>query len=105
DGIRDRNVTGVQTCALPICNSRSPALGAWSGALIDVTDDSRRNSGIPAPGATETTLALAVLARAAQKMRRRIVPRKFLGARLFPKAPAPARSWAFGKKNKALLRA
>src|SRR5699024_11891219 len=22
DGIRDRNVTGVQTCALPICNTR-----------------------------------------------------------------------------------
>src|SRR5699024_937500 len=66
-------------------NSRSHALAAWSGALIDVTDDSRRNSGIPAPGATEThPLALAVLARAAQKMRRRIAPRKFLGARHFP---------------------
>src|SRR5207249_6630469 len=23
DGIRDRNVTGVQTCALPICRARS----------------------------------------------------------------------------------
>src|SRR5699024_6872971 len=30
---------------------------------------------------------------------------RFLGARHFPKAPAPVRSWAFGKKNKALLRA
>src|SRR5699024_11919728 len=30
DGIRDRNVTGVQTCALPIClrdNQRSPEPG------------------------------------------------------------------------------
>src|SRR5579885_2237658 len=25
DGIRDRNVTGVQTCALPICRSRGSA--------------------------------------------------------------------------------
>src|SRR5207249_6443604 len=25
DGIRDRNVTGVQTCALPISSARSPA--------------------------------------------------------------------------------
>src|SRR5699024_11408967 len=24
DGIRDRNVTGVQTCALPICHGASP---------------------------------------------------------------------------------
>src|SRR5699024_302998 len=67
-------------------NSRSHALAAWSGALIDVTDDSRRNSGIPAPGATETTLALAVLARAAQKMRRRIAPRKVFGRSAFPKS-------------------
>src|SRR5437868_3039486 len=29
DGIRDRNVTGVQTCALPICRCRSPC--RWSG--------------------------------------------------------------------------
>src|SRR5699024_12030087 len=27
DGIRDRNVTGVQTCALPIC----PRPGGWRG--------------------------------------------------------------------------
>src|SRR5699024_12127073 len=32
DGIRDRNVTGVQTCALPICTARrfSATTGAWS---------------------------------------------------------------------------
>src|SRR5699024_11824603 len=27
DGIRDRNVTGVQTCALPISGTRHPGLG------------------------------------------------------------------------------
>src|SRR5207249_6688381 len=30
DGIRDRNVTGVQTCALPISKASSPALRARS---------------------------------------------------------------------------
>src|SRR5699024_12059625 len=48
DGIRDRNVTGVQTCALPICprSIRSPwnrtrvpncsmtASGEWLGSMI-----------------------------------------------------------------------
>src|SRR5699024_6293599 len=31
DGIRDRNVTGVQTCALPIC---STSIGAHNGLII-----------------------------------------------------------------------
>src|SRR5256885_9429565 len=31
DGIRDYKVTGVQTCALPICAAASPA-AAWSPA-------------------------------------------------------------------------
>src|SRR5207249_8568326 len=35
DGIRDRNVTGVQTCALPILGGRSQEL------------DPRRNGGLP----------------------------------------------------------
>src|SRR5699024_11335659 len=30
DGIRDRNVTGVQTCALPICTRTVPA-PSWAG--------------------------------------------------------------------------
>src|SRR2546427_3242106 len=30
DGIRDLTVTGVQTCALPICRRRRPAPGAHS---------------------------------------------------------------------------
>src|SRR5438067_12831859 len=35
DGIRDRNVTGVQTCALPICPSaRSTSATAVSGARV-----------------------------------------------------------------------
>src|SRR5699024_10189049 len=29
DGIRDRNVTGVQTCALPISNVNAADLGRW----------------------------------------------------------------------------
>src|SRR5699024_11558751 len=32
DGIRDRNVTGVQTCALPICNGAGD-VGALAGGL------------------------------------------------------------------------
>src|SRR5438067_6478439 len=36
DGIRDRNVTGVQTCALPICPDEPDHLG-------DRRDDQRRH--------------------------------------------------------------
>src|SRR5688572_31828611 len=39
DGIRDLTVTGVQTCALPICRRR-PSRAARVGRL----DDRRRNS-------------------------------------------------------------
>src|SRR5579885_3859086 len=35
DGIRDRNVTGVQTCALPICDDRRRFLGAEPGFAAD----------------------------------------------------------------------
>src|SRR6266540_6998512 len=31
DGIRDRDVTGVQTCALPICPGLRAALAQWTG--------------------------------------------------------------------------
>src|SRR5437868_12900347 len=34
DGIRDRNVTGVQTCALPICTSQKIALNTLSSAIM-----------------------------------------------------------------------
>src|SRR5699024_11627466 len=33
DGIRDRNVTGVQTCALPICTASSTTAPAATRAL------------------------------------------------------------------------
>src|SRR5699024_11917111 len=36
DGIRDRNVTGVQTCALPILNK----------AILKLTDDDYNNNGM-----------------------------------------------------------
>src|SRR6266446_8169814 len=29
DGIRDYKVTGVQTCALPICSARGTAASSW----------------------------------------------------------------------------
>src|SRR2546430_15491720 len=34
DGIRDLTVTGVQTCALPICHRR-PTPPFWQSALVD----------------------------------------------------------------------
>src|SRR5207245_4929987 len=32
DGIRDATVTGVQTCALPICEPSNGSAGAWRAA-------------------------------------------------------------------------
>src|SRR5256712_1878682 len=46
DGIRDLIVTGVQTCALPICRNTSTTSIAWSAAAdqaIDVVDVFRRS--------------------------------------------------------------
>src|SRR5207249_8781651 len=40
DGIRDRNVTGVQTCALPIC-SQPPFFAAMVGLYAAATDTTR----------------------------------------------------------------
>src|SRR5699024_12170442 len=37
DGIRDRNVTGVQTCALPISCSRCPRGTPWSSSCAMTT--------------------------------------------------------------------
>src|SRR5438067_751430 len=34
DGIRDRNVTGVQTCALPICRSRTSLPERWPATFV-----------------------------------------------------------------------
>src|SRR5699024_11287071 len=38
DGIRDRNVTGVQTCALPIFASAGPAISAYRGRVHEVLE-------------------------------------------------------------------
>src|SRR5207249_8329767 len=48
DGIRDRNVTGVQTCALPIYRPLAPAhgLGAWI-ELLAAWDNSAGNARNP----------------------------------------------------------
>src|SRR5699024_11320879 len=42
DGIRDRNVTGIQTCALPICGSR--------GAIFNGDSHRAYNFNAPVPG-------------------------------------------------------
>src|SRR5699024_11865076 len=44
DGIRDRNVTGVQTCALPICEGAIGAVGEedWVGAFFSAENDYAR---------------------------------------------------------------
>src|SRR5699024_11592695 len=39
DGIRDRNVTGVQTCALPICLQKNPISDAYATAAIVLIRD------------------------------------------------------------------
>src|SRR5207248_3760989 len=49
DGIRDRTVTGVQTCALPICSAPTPTPLAMSGGTINW---SRGGHGAPSAGAS-----------------------------------------------------
>src|SRR5438067_8375055 len=50
DGIRDRNVTGVQTCALPICTTTVVVYTTpfWIKARLDevVVDHSARGKGV-----------------------------------------------------------
>src|SRR5205807_3849556 len=43
DGIRDYKVTGVQTCALPICQPSPDSSGLWNRATVGVVSvsDSR----------------------------------------------------------------
>src|SRR5699024_11984422 len=61
DGIRDRNVTGVQTCALPISRSRAVVLdqaaqkgtGAW-------TVKTALDLGVPVTGIAEATFARSI---------------------------------------------
>src|SRR5207249_6349933 len=52
DGIRDRNVTGVQTCALPISHSSGPSPGPElcaprSGRALDCDQPTRTGSVLP----------------------------------------------------------
>src|SRR5207249_8608146 len=42
DGIRDRNVTGVQTCALPICFSVTKRSSAMEGRFCGLPSSSQR---------------------------------------------------------------
>src|SRR5207249_7958111 len=49
DGIRDRNVTGVQTCALPI----SQLIGEVAGDAVELGDDLRPQLGAVGVGEPE----------------------------------------------------
>src|SRR5699024_12195918 len=53
DGIRDRNVTGVQTCALPILTepraSTSAPARSWTGSSSDWAGPTRKPIWPPAP--------------------------------------------------------
>src|SRR5699024_11676390 len=66
DGIRDRNVTGVQTCALPIFPFILPYLGAECNFFVTT---SRRAPSIRAPsrGGTGSRLNAPVRTLAARK--------------------------------------
>src|SRR5438067_5664299 len=51
DGIRDRNVTGVQTCALPICDPPVRRGAAADGRVAaEVQADLERAAAEPGPG-------------------------------------------------------
>src|SRR5699024_11497233 len=47
DGIRDRNVTGVQTCALPIYNMKNSALIIVDYSNDFVADNGKLTCGLP----------------------------------------------------------
>src|SRR5690606_11191164 len=67
DGIRDFHVTGVQTCALPICSSGEAVYAACKGGLLSFSktlarEHSRHNIKINVicPGPTDTALLAGV---------------------------------------------
>src|SRR5437868_7456562 len=82
DGIRDRNVTGVQTCALPISSSAPPTLGATLAVFKQHTDQvttvawAPNNAHFIASGSNDKTVqiwnvsTLAASARHAQAKQR-----------------------------------
>src|SRR2546425_8986533 len=59
DGIRDKLVTGVQTCALPISLARAPGSPAWLQGLRTLWSPllaSRDGRGVPRPAAAFDSL-------------------------------------------------
>src|SRR5205823_11096049 len=67
DGIRDKLVTGVQTCALPICLGRVTGLGLNAAEMADnpqldeyVIHDLNRTPRLPFPDASFDAVVCAV---------------------------------------------
>src|SRR5260370_25972504 len=52
DGIRDSSVTGVQTCALPICSARAPGRDAAVALVVGMTQGRRRGRELDRPRAS-----------------------------------------------------
>src|SRR5207249_5726958 len=52
DGIRDRNVTGVQTCALPISRTSSPSAATYSRSMMGAVS---RDGSLSSQGASRPT--------------------------------------------------
>src|SRR5207248_4346416 len=69
DGIRDRTVTGVQTCALPILNDR--ALRHIRLSLDSKKEDANRQSGFIITAASEI-MAISALAKDRKDLRKRL---------------------------------
>src|SRR5205085_9195589 len=62
DGIRDLTVTGVQTCALPICGDRPAAAGGGgrvrpAAEAAGVTESAAHDLGVAGPGRQPGLLA------------------------------------------------
>src|SRR5207249_8764036 len=79
DGIRDRNVTGVQTCALPIFIRPRPRCGSAIGGL----SSERSNRQRVAPSAPPKVRRASVLARGCSErgVQRRLVLEPMLTSR------------------------
>src|SRR5437867_4626662 len=72
DGIRDRTVTGVQTCALPISRRRAAAVRRRAGSAGGATDGPSRPSPAPRwPAASAPPTASPGRSAEAPRFRRR----------------------------------
>src|SRR5260370_2290155 len=78
DGIRDSSVTGVQTCALPICNFAMLALVVTMGALTMLAIGFAAASFVKKSEAANSVLLLVSF------------PMMFLGGSYFPVNSAPS---------------